>query len=79
MTKDAWKVLRDGFQGNDQVKKVRIQNLKIEFENLKKNKDEKVGDNCVRVNTYIQMMRTLGEEIKNSIVVKKVLRILFPK
>jgi len=79
MIKDVWKVLKDGFQGNDQVKKVRLQTLKIEFENLKQKKDEKVGEYYVRVKICIQMMETLIEEIKNIVVMNKVLRKLLPK
>ena len=47
--KDAWKALKDGYQGSNQVKQVRIKPLKRDFENLKMKDDEKVVDYCVRV------------------------------
>ena len=79
ITKDAWKALKDGYQGSNQVKQVRIQTLKRDFENLKMKDDEKVADYCVRVQTCVNKMKTLGEEIENEVVVKKVLRSLLPK
>lgn len=79
IAKDAWKVLKDGFQGNDQVKPVRLQTMKTKFENLKQEEDDKVGEYFVKVNTCVQMMEILGEEISNSIIVKKVLGIVLPK
>lgn len=78
-TRDAWKAFKDGYQGSNQVKQVRIQNLKRDFENLKMKDDEKVADYCVRVQTYVNKMKTLGEEIENEVVVKKVLISLLPK
>ena len=78
-TKDAWKALKDGYQGINQVKQVRIQTLKRDFENLKMKDDEKVTDYCVRVQTCVNKMKSLGEEIENEVVVKKVLRSLLPK
>jgi len=77
--KDTWKVLKDGFQGNDLVKQVRLQTLKIEFENIKQKEDEKVREYCVRVKTCVQMMEILGEEITNYIIVNKVLRTVLLK
>ena len=79
IAKDAWKALKDGYQGSNKVKQVRIQTLKRDFENLKMKDDEKVVDYCVRVQTCVNKMKTLGEEIENEVVVKKVLRSLLSK
>ena len=78
-SKDAWKDLKDGYQGRNQVKQVRIQTLKRDFKNLKMKDDEKVVDYCVRVQSCVNKMKTLGEIIENKVVVKKVLRSLLPK
>lgn len=78
-TKVAWKALKDGYQGRNQVKQVRIQTLKRDFENLKMKDDEKVVDYYVIVQSCVNKMKILGEAIENAVVVKKVLRSLLPK
>jgi len=40
---------------------------------------ENMGDYCVRLNTYANKMETLGEEVNNEFVVKKVFKTLIPK
>lgn len=77
--KDAWEALKQGFQGSTQIKQVRLQTLKRDFENLKMREEENVGDYCVRVKSCVDKMKTLGEEISNEVIVKKVLRTLPPK
>lgn len=57
-TKDAWKALKDGYQGSNQVKQVRIQTLKRDFENLKMNDEDKVANYYVRVQTYVMEVPT---------------------
>ena len=39
-SKDAWKTLQEAYQGSDQVKVVKLQTLKREFENLKMQEDK---------------------------------------
>lgn len=76
---EAWRALKDAYQGNTQVKKVRLQTFKREFENIRMQEYEAVGDYCVRVKAIIDQMETLGEEVKPEVVVKKVLRTLLHK
>lgn len=76
---EAWKALKDGYQGSAKVKKVKLQTLKMEFENLKINQYEKVDDYCMREKSCVNKMETLGEEVKNEVIMKKVLRTLLPK
>lgn len=40
---------------------MRLQTLKIEFDNFKMKEDEKVGYYCVREKAYVNKMKTLGE------------------
>lgn len=77
--KDAWEALKQGFQGSTQIKQVRLQTLKRDFENLKMREEENVGDYCVRVKSCVDKMKTPREEISNEVIVKKVLRTLPPK
>lgn len=76
---EAWKALKDAYQGNTQVKQVRLQTFKREFENLRMKENEAIGDYCVRVKAIVDQIETLGEEVKPEVVVKKVLRTLLRK
>ena len=74
--KYAWKTLQEAYQGSDQVKVVKIQTLKREFENLKMQEVESISDYYVRVKDVINKMATLGEMVSNEVLIKKVLRYL---
>lgn len=78
-TKDAWKTLQEAYQGSDQVKVVKLQTLKREFENLKMQEAESISDYCVRVKDVVNKMATLGEIVSNEVLIKKVLRSLTPR
>jgi hypothetical protein len=76
---DAWKTLQESYQGSDQVKVVKIQTLKREFENLKMQEAEKVSGYCVRVKDIVNKMATLREIVDKEVLNKKVLRSLTPR
>lgn len=59
-TKDAWKVFKEEFQGSDQVKEVKLQTLRINFDTLKMKETKKASDYCVKVKDIINKMSTLG-------------------
>jgi len=77
--KDAWKTLQEAYQGSNQVKVVKLQTLKREFENLKMQEAESISDYCVRVKDVVNKMATLGETVSNEVLIKKVLRYLTPR
>jgi len=79
IAKEAWAVLKAGFQGSDQVKEVKLQTLRTEFENLRMKESEKASDYCVRVKEIVNKMLTLGETLEKAIVIKKILRSLTKK
>ena len=74
--KEAWAVLKAGFQGSDQVKEVKLQTLRTEFENVRMKENEKASDYCVRVKEIVNKMLTLGETLDKAIIIKKILRSL---
>jgi hypothetical protein len=78
-TQDAWKILQETYHGSDQVKVVKLQTLKTEFDNLKMQEAENVSDYCVRVNYEVNNMATLGEIVNKEVLIKKVLRSLKPR
>eukprot|EP00253_Pinus_taeda_P028808 PITA_28808 len=59
--KAAWETLQEAYQGSDQVKVVKLQTLKRDFENLKMQEAESISDYCVRVKDVVNKMATLGE------------------
>eukprot|EP00253_Pinus_taeda_P019100 PITA_19100 len=61
------------------VKRAKLQTLRIQYETLKMYNDESVANYFLRVDEVVNCMKNLGEEIKEAIVVEKVLRSLSPK
>eukprot|EP00253_Pinus_taeda_P006904 PITA_06904 len=61
------------------VKRSKLQTLRIQYENLRMYNEESVANYFLRVDEIVNCMKNLGEEIKEAIVVEKVLRSLSPK
>eukprot|EP00253_Pinus_taeda_P010413 PITA_10413 len=67
------------YEGDDHVKRAKLQFLRIQYENLKMHNDESVANYFLRVDEIFNCMKNLGEEIKEAVVVEKVLRYFSPK
>eukprot|EP00253_Pinus_taeda_P023507 PITA_23507 len=61
------------------VKQAKLQTLRIQYENLKMHNDESVANYFLRIDEIVNCMKNLGEEIKEVVLVEKVLRSLSPK
>lgn len=72
--KEAWEALKTMHLGAKRVKEAKVQTLKSEFEGLRMKETESVDDFVVRLTTIVNKIRTLGEKIKETYVVKKFLR-----
>jgi len=77
--KEASNALQTQFQGNPKIKALRIQALRQTFENLQKKENEGVQAYIARVTHLCNQMRSLGDQMPESLVVGKVLRSLGPK
>eukprot|EP00253_Pinus_taeda_P003723 PITA_03723 len=77
--KDIWDKIVTSYEGDEQVKRAKLQTLRIQYETLKMYNDESVVNHFLRVDEVVNCMKNLGEEIKEAIVVEKVLRSLSPK
>ena len=77
--KQAWQILENTFKGVDQVKKVRLQRLRGEYETLHMNESELVSDYITRLLTMVNEMKRYGETINDNQVVEKILRLLDEK
>eukprot|EP00253_Pinus_taeda_P008323 PITA_08323 len=77
--KEIWEKIVTSYEGDEQVKRAKLQTLRIQYETLKMYNDESVANYFLRVDEVANCMKNLGEEIKEAIVVEKVLRSLSPK
>ena len=76
-TKDMWEKLVNSYEGNEKVRRAKMQTLRLKFEQLKMNEDESVIQFFLRVDELINAMRALGENISDdTFLVHKVLRSL---
>eukprot|EP00253_Pinus_taeda_P032557 PITA_32557 len=77
--KEIWDKIVLSYEGDEQVKRAKLQTLRIQYENLKMYNDESVDNYFLRVDEIVNCMKKLGEEVKEAFVVEKVLRSLSPR
>ena len=75
-TKDIWDELQNVYEGDAKVKATKLQTYKGQFEQLKMKEDENVAVYFLRFDETMNVIRGLGEEVDESIIVQKVLRSL---
>eukprot|EP00253_Pinus_taeda_P034463 PITA_34463 len=61
------------------VKRAKLQTLRIQYENLRMYNYESVANYFLHIDEIVNCMKNLGEEIKDTVVVEKVLRSLSSK
>ncbi|KAL5719096.1 hypothetical protein ACHQM5_011921 [Ranunculus cassubicifolius] len=72
-SKEAWDILEREFRGSKQVKTVKLQSLRREFENLRMKDSELLKDYFTRFLDVVNQMKTYGEVIADQKVVEKIL------
>eukprot|EP00253_Pinus_taeda_P036394 PITA_36394 len=77
--KEIWDKIVLSYEGDEQVKRAKLQTLRIQYERLRMHNDESVASYFLRIDEIVNSMKNLGEEIKEVVVVEKVLRSLSPK
>lgn len=65
--------------GAHRVKKARVQTLKAEFESLNMKESDKLDEFYMKLKGIVTNIRALGEEVKESYIVKKLLRAVPPR
>jgi hypothetical protein len=73
-TKEIWDKLENVYEGDAKVKGANLQNYKSQFEHLKMKEDEDITTYFLGFDEIVNTNKGLGEEIKGSIIVQKVLR-----
>jgi hypothetical protein len=74
--KEAWEAVKSMRVGAERVKEANAQRLLQEFENIAFKDGETVDEFAMRINALAADLRTSGETIDDSQVVKKMLRVL---
>jgi transposase InsO family protein len=77
--KEAWETVKTIKVGADRVKKINVQQLLKEFENIEFKEAESVEDFGMRLVNLVATLKTLGETIDDPRIVKKFLRVLPPR
>ena len=73
--KEIWDKLRNIYEGDTKVKETKLQTYRGQFEQLKMKEDENIAA-YLRVNEIVNAIIGLGEEIKEYVILQKVLRSL---
>jgi hypothetical protein len=74
--KDIWDKFQNIYEGDSKVKATKLQTYKGQFEQLKMKEDENIAAYFLRVDEIVNVIMGLGEEIKEYVIVQKVLRSL---
>jgi len=77
--KEIWDKIILSYEGDEQVKRAKLQTLKIRYENLKMHCNESIANYFLHIDEIVNCMRNLGEKFKEVVLVEKVLRSLFAK
>ena len=69
-------ILQTTYEGNNRVKIVKLQTLRMDFETLKMTESENVDKFMTRVMGILSQIRLTGEDIPDQRIVEKVLKSL---
>src|ERR1044072_474696 len=78
-SKEAWDTLVRCYGGDASMKKVKLQSLRKQYENLNMKKNDKVSEYISRVILITNEMKAYGETLSEQVIIKKVLRSLTPQ
>ena len=77
--KEIWDKIIQSYEGDTKVKSVKLQTLRIQYENLKMHNEESISSLFLCLDVIVNHRRNLGETITDTTLVEKVLRSLTPK
>lgn len=62
--KEIWEKIVLSYEGDNQVKRAKLQTLIIQYETLKMHNDESIASYFLHIDDIVNCMKNLGEEIK---------------
>ena len=71
--KQAWNTIQEEFQGSDEVRNVKLNSLRREFELIRMKESETIKDYYSRIKEIVSQMRAYGETILDKKIVEKIL------
>ena len=77
--KEIWDKIILSYEGDNQVKRAKLQTLIVQYETLKMHNDESIASYFLRIDKIVNCMKNLGEEIKEVTLVENVLRSMSTK
>jgi hypothetical protein len=69
--KEIWDKLQNIYEGDSKVKTTKLQTYRGQFEQLKIKEDENIAAYFLRVDETVNAIIGLGEEIEESVIVKR--------
>lgn len=72
--KEVWVNLNQIHEGDDKVKQVKLQTFKMGFESLRMSDDESITYYFLNIDEVTNMIIGFGEEVKEEMIVHKILR-----
>ena len=78
-SKGAWDILTRCYGGDVSVKKVKLQSLRKQYENLNMNNSEKVSEYISIMVLITNKMKVCGETLSEQVIIEKILRSLTPQ
>ncbi|GAU38503.1 hypothetical protein TSUD_396200 [Trifolium subterraneum] len=78
-SKEAWDILAQSFGGAKQVKEVKLQTYKRQFDLIQMEESETVNDYFTKVIKLVNQIKNCGEVIEAKFVISKILRSLTPR
>ncbi|XP_062119355.1 uncharacterized protein LOC133833111 [Humulus lupulus] len=76
---NIWDSMKKKYQGSTKAKRQQLQTLHTEFETLRMKTSESVSDYLARTMAIVNKMRIHGDTMKDTTIVKKILRTMTPK
>ena len=75
-THQAWNIFASAYKGIDQVKMVRLQTLRLQFESLNMKEIETIDQFMTRVLGIVTQFQNYGEPLEEKVVVQNIVRCL---
>ena len=74
--KEVWEKIQSVYEGDDKVKKAKLQMLSAQFETLKIKEEEDVSSYFLRVDEIVNSTTRIGATVQDKSFVQKIMRTL---